>query len=166
MLEVAPAHGKLHMVAPHTAHPDVDMLRHSELGYHLLPGNHYAASNLRNNLEARGAPIERSMALAMEQLALEPLSPSGYEALVRILEGAHCYREAIVVAKRVRDLYARMPARTWRCLQQSPEAVRYLKNGWDPFQDMRQWIEELEDKAWEQPPGPLRMPPGWREQFG
>jgi hypothetical protein len=44
-IELSPGHGKTHMCAPHAAQRPTEMLRHSELGYRLLPGNSFAVNN-------------------------------------------------------------------------------------------------------------------------
>src|SRR5262249_30979531 len=53
-IELSPGHGKAHMCAPHAAPPEANMLRHSELGYRLLPGNSFAINNYILNLRRRG----------------------------------------------------------------------------------------------------------------
>lgn len=144
-IELSPGHGKAHMCAPNAAHPQAQMLRHSELGYRLLPGNHFAISNYIRNLSRTGAPVERLEELAKEAIEIEPLAPASYRNLIAAFSDAGEHEAALKVAEQLQTLFEpEMHPRTLVCLKQNPEVARLLESGdYDPAAENRQRITEL-----------------------
>lgn len=150
-LELSPGHGKAQMCAPHAASPRVDMLRHSALGYALLPGNSFAISNYINALLRSGTAdsVERVLELSREIIALDPLSPDGYLQAIHILRHAGRPGEALTFAEELRELYGPpMDPRTRYCLEQNPQTRDALRSGkLDPVRELAGLIAELRKES-------------------
>ena len=147
-IELSPGHGKAHMCAPHAAHPHADMLKHSELGYRLLPGNTFAISNFVHYLERYGAPAEMLIELAEEGIAADPCAPSNYLRMIELYWQAGAYKEALFVAERLQKLFEPvMNERALYCLKQNPEVAQAIESGkYNPATMNRQVIAELRKK--------------------
>lgn len=154
-LELSPGHGKAHMCAPHAASPRVDMLRHAELGYTLLPGNSFAISNYINALLrfGTGGAVERVLELSREIIDMDPKSPDGYLQAIHVLRRAGRPREALVFAEELQALYGPpMDARTRYCLEQNPQVRDAMNSGkLDPARELAGLIAELRQKAGKTP---------------
>lgn len=144
-LELCPAHGKLNMCAPHTAHPAVSkkMLHHSELGYRLLPGNSFAINNYLINLQECGAPTTVYFDLANEGLKSDPHDPGCCEQLLTIFQERNEHAAALKIAIKLEAMYRTMHPRTRYCIQQNPQRARMVAEGYDFAANMRQTIREL-----------------------
>ncbi len=150
-IELSPGHGKAHMCAPHAASPKVDMLRHAELGYSLLPGNSFAISNYINALLRSGTAgsVERVLELSREIIAMDPKSPDGYLQAVHILRRAGRPREALSFAEELQALYGPpMDPRTRYCLEQNPQVRDGLRAGTlDPVRELAELITRLRQES-------------------
>lgn len=154
-IELSPGHGKAHMCAPHAAHPEVDMLRHSELGYRLLPGNTFAVNNYLIYLQQAGRPAEELVALAAEGIQNDPYDPGNYERLIQLCIDLDDLESALKTAERLQQLYEpEIDERTLYCLQQNPAMAQMLKAGEaNPAGWNRKRIEELKHRLAKPPPG-------------
>lgn len=148
-IELSPGHGKAHMCAPHAAPREADMLRHSELGYRLLPGNAFAINNYILNLTRRGAPDGLLLKLAAEGINTDPHDPTNYERMIELLRKVQDYRAALAVAERLQRLFEPvMDERALYCLRQNPERARLLRTGqYDPAAENRRRIATLRQLA-------------------
>lgn len=150
-LELSPGLGKAHMCAPHAASPRVDMQRHAELGYALLPGNSFAISNYINALLRSGAEhsVERVLGLSREIIAMDPKSPEGYLQAIHVLRNARRPREALAFAEELKVLYGPpMDPRTRYCLEQNPQVRDALSSGTlDPVKELAGLIATLRRDA-------------------
>lgn len=148
--ELSPGHGKAHMCAPHAAHPDYKprMIRHSELGYRLLPGNPFAINNYISNLAAANAPTEKLMELAKEGIGHDPYNPGIYQRMIQLFLQSHDYKTALVVAEQLHALYEPvMNERALYSLKQNPQSKAMIESGeWDPVQDNRDLMKGLKAK--------------------
>jgi hypothetical protein len=138
-VELAPGLGKAHMAAPHAAPARLqpNMLRHSELGYRLLPGNNFAVTNYMSYLRHSGAPAREILKLGKEAIANDPEDPGAYTRMIEVCIAEHDYDTALKLAKQVDALMARMSERTRYCLMQNPENAQRLRDGtWDPAADI------------------------------
>lgn len=144
-IALSPGHGKAHMCAPHTAQRPVDLLRHSELGYRLLPGNSFAVNNYTIALARANAPAEKRIELAEEGIENDPHDPGSYDRLIELYTRLGDYRNALATARRLQKLYEpTMHERTLYCLRQNPERARLLAaRAWDPAAENRKRIAEL-----------------------
>jgi tetratricopeptide (TPR) repeat protein len=144
-IELSPGHGKAHMCAPHAARNPITMLRHSELGYRLLPGNSFAVNNYTINLTNSGTPAARLIELAEEGIADDPNDPGNYERIIDLQLEAKDYRGALATAERLQRLFEpTMNKRALYCLRQNPERARMLAAGkYDPAAENRQRIAAL-----------------------
>lgn len=147
---LAPGHGKAHMCAPHAAHPDrqAKMIRHSELGYRLLPGNPFAINNYILNLQRAKAPADQIIPLAKEGIANDPADPGNYQRMIEICVEAKDYKTALIVAEELQKLYEpEMNERALYCLKQNPRAAQLLEAGeWDPAAENRKLMQDLQSK--------------------
>lgn len=159
-VELSPGHGKAHMCAPHAAHQDVDMLRHSELGYRLLPGNPFAVSNYALYLQRAGRPTKEILAMAEEGIQSDPYDPSNYERLIELCLDLDDLDSALKTAERLQNLYEpRIHSRTLYCLQQNPAMAKMLDTGEvDPAASNGKRIEELKSRL-RNPSTPFGEPP-------
>jgi TolB-like protein len=150
-IELSPGHGKAHMCAPHAASPKVDMLRHAELGYSLLPGNSFAISNYINALLRSGTAgsVERVLELSREIIAMDPKSPDGYLQAIHILRRAGRPQEALAFAEELKGLYGPpMDPRTRYCLEQNPQVRDGLRAGTlDPVRELAELIVRLRQES-------------------
>jgi hypothetical protein len=148
-IELSPGHGKAHMCAPHAAVPEADMLRHSELGYRLLPGNTFAVTNYILNLRKRGASTDQLMELAEEGIAADPSDPGCYLQMIDLFCKTKEYRAALKVAERLQRLFEpEMNERALYCLKQNPERARQIESGqYDPAAQNGRLIGELRELA-------------------
>jgi tetratricopeptide (TPR) repeat protein len=144
-IELSPGHGKAHMCAPHSARHPTAMLRHSELGYRLLPGNPFAVNNYTINLERAGAPDTQLRELAEEGVASDPNDPGNYEWIIELCLKAKDYRGALAAAERLQRLFEpTMNERALYCLRQNPERARLIEAGrYDPAAENRRRIATL-----------------------
>lgn len=144
-IELSPGHGKAHMCAPHTAPASRKMLRHSELGYRLLPGNSFAVSNYINYLEAMGGETDALIRLALEGIQNDPYDPSNYHRIIELNASAKNYPKALEYALRLQDLLdPPVHERTLYCLKQNPIRKAMLEAGtYDPAQENRELIKKL-----------------------
>src|SRR5262249_1956925 len=94
-VELSPGHGKAHMCLPHAAIADPDLLRHSELGYRLLPNNPFAVNNYILYLRRYGASGEKLIELAEEGIAVDPEDPGCYVQMIDLLCKNREYRAAL-----------------------------------------------------------------------
>lgn len=148
-IELSPGHGKAHMCAPHAAHPEAQMLRHSELGYRLLPGNSYAINNYVSRLVRSGAPAEQVLQLAMEGVACGPENPGNYYQLIDLLSEAESWEAALQVALRLQTLFEPViNERAIASMRQGPKMARLLDSGlFDPVTDTQNLIRDLRAKV-------------------
>lgn len=144
-VELSPGHGKAHMCTPHSAPGERVLLRHSELGYRLLPGNSFAVNNYILNLRRTGAPSETLMNLAEEGIAADPHDPGLYYQMIELLSAAQEYGAALEIAERLQRLFEpKMDERALYCLNQNPERARMIASGeYNPAADNRQTIARL-----------------------
>jgi hypothetical protein len=144
-IELSPGHGKAQMCAPHAAPAEADMLKHSELGYRLLPGNSFAVNNYVLNLRRRGASREKLLELAEEGIAADPYDPTCYQRMIELFSKNKEYAAALEVAERLQRLFEPvMNERAMYCLKQNPARARYIETGqYDPAAENRQRIAEL-----------------------
>ena len=103
-IELSPGHGKAHMCAPHAAPTNTKMLRHSELGYKLLPGNSFAVSNHINYLEFMGGNTDALIRLALEGIQNDPYDPSNYHQIIEFNSNSKNYSKALEYALRLQEL--------------------------------------------------------------
>src|SRR5262249_13116347 len=103
-IELSPGHGKAHMCAPHAARRPVEMLRHSELGYRLLPGNSFAVNNYTLALTEANAPAAQRIELAEEGIAADPRDPGNYERLIELCTTLGDPVTVLVTAERLQKL--------------------------------------------------------------
>ena len=150
-ITLSPGHGKAHMCAPHAAHPDrqAKMIRHSELGYRLLPGNPFAINNYILNLQRAKAPADQIIPLAKEGIANDPSDPGNYQRMIEICVGSKEYKTALIVAEELQKLYEpEMDERALYCLKQNPKAAQMIESGeCDPAAENRKLIEDLKKRA-------------------
>ena len=144
-IELSPGHGKAHMCAPHAAHRPLEMLRHSELGYRLLPGNSFAINNYTLALTRANAPAVQRIELAEEGIAADPRDPGSYERLIELCMTLGDFRTALATAERLQKLYSpKMDERALYCLRQNPERARLIDSrAYDPVSENSQRITEL-----------------------
>jgi hypothetical protein len=144
-IEVSPGHGKAHMCAPHAAEPGVDMLRHSELGYRLLPGNSFAVNNYILNLLRARRPASEILRLAEEGVQVDPYDPGNYERMIELCIELGEYRRALQTAERLQQLFVpQMNERTYYCLRQNPIRAQQLESGeYNPAAENRRRIDIL-----------------------
>jgi tetratricopeptide (TPR) repeat protein len=144
-IELSPGHGKAHMCAPHAAQRPVEMLRHSELGYRLLPGNSFAVTNYTLALTQANAPAAKLIELAEEGIAADPRDPGNYLELIELSTRLGDYRTALRAAERLQKLYEpTIDERALYCLRQNPQRAKLLDSGqYDPAAENRQRIAEL-----------------------
>lgn len=148
-IELSPGHGKAHMCAPHAAQRPVEMLRHSELGYRLLPGNSFAVNNYTIALTRSNAPAEKLIELAEEGIAADPRDPGSYLRLIELCTSLDDHKAALATAERLQTLYEpRMDERALYCLRQNPRMAQLIDSGeYDPAADNRRLIAELRRKT-------------------
>jgi tetratricopeptide (TPR) repeat protein len=144
-IELSPGHGKAHMCAPHAAQRPEAMLRHSELGYRLLPGNSFAVNNYTIALTRADAPVEKRIELAKEGITADPCHPGNYVWLIELYTSLGDYRSALAVAVRLQKLYKpKMNERALYCLRQNPRLAKLIDAGeYDPAAANRRRIAEL-----------------------
>jgi hypothetical protein len=143
-IELSPGHGKAHMCAPHAAVPDADMLRHSELGYRLLPTNPFAINNYILYLRRRGVSGEQLLELAEEGIAADPYDPGCYLQMIDLFCKNGEYRAALQLAQRLQRLFEPMNERALYCLKQNPARARQIESGqYNPAAENRRRIAEL-----------------------
>jgi hypothetical protein len=144
-IELSPGHGKAHMCAPHAAQRPDEMLRHSELGYRLLPGNSFAVNNYTIALARANAPAEKRIELAEEGIAADPCDPGSYLRLIELCCDLGDYQTALATAERLQKLYEpEMNERALYCLRQNPQMAQLIDSGeYDPAAENRRLIEEL-----------------------
>lgn len=144
-IELSPGHGKAHMCAPHAAQRPEEMLRHSELGYRLLPGNSFAVNNYSIALMRANAPASKRIELAEEGIAADPRDPGSYERLIELCLDLGDHNTALATAERLQRLYEpKMDERALYCLRQNPRRAQLLDSGeFDPVADNRRRIAEL-----------------------
>ena len=144
-IELSPGHGKAHMCAPHAAQRPVEMLRHSELGYRLLPGNSFAVNNYTIALARANAPAAKRIELAEEGIAADPRDPGSYLRLIELCTSLGDHKTALATAERLQKLYEpKMDERALYCLRQNPRIARLIDSGeYDPVAENRRRIAEL-----------------------
>jgi hypothetical protein len=144
-IELSPGHGKAHMCAPHAAQQPVDMLRHSELGYRLLPGNSFAVNNYTIALTDANAPAAKRIELAEEGIEADPRDPGNYLRLIELCTDLGEYRAALETAERLQKLFEpEMDERALYCLRQNPRIAQLIDSGqYDPVADNHRRIAEL-----------------------
>jgi hypothetical protein len=144
-IELSPGHGKAHMCAPHAAQRPAKMLRHSELGYRLLPGNSFAVTNYTIALTRANAPAATRVALAEEGIAADPRDPGSYLRLIELCTSLGDYKTALATAERLQELFEpKMDERALYCLRQNPRRAQLIDAGaYDPAAENRQRIAEL-----------------------
>ncbi len=144
-IELSPGHGKAHMCAAHARCPGVDMLRHSELGYRLLPGNSFAVTNYLIALEAAGGAPADLVPLAVETIELDPENPDGHRSLVDALRATKDSKAALTAARRLERVLETMSPRTLYCLKQNPVRARELARGKArPLEEARKLVRAIE----------------------
>ena len=148
-IELSPGHGKAHMCAPHTAQRPVEMVRHSELGYRLLPGNAFAVNNYTLALNRANAPVAKRIELAEEGIATDLCDPTNYDRLIELYTGMGDYKRALATAERLQKLYEpKMNERALYCLRQNPQRARRLDSGeYDPAAENRRRITDLRKRV-------------------
>jgi tetratricopeptide (TPR) repeat protein len=148
-IELSPGHGKAHMCAPHAAQRPVEMLRHSELGYRLLPGNSFAVNNYTLALNRANAPAAQRIELAQEGIAADPRDPGNYDRLIELCTSLGDYETALATAERLQRLYEpKMDERALYCLRQNPQRAKRIDSGqFDPSADNRRRIAELRGRV-------------------
>ncbi len=148
-IELSPGHGKAHMCAPHTAQRPVEMLRHSELGYRLLPGNSFAVNNYTLALTHANAPAAKRIELAEEGIEADPRDPGSYLRLIELYTGVGDYKKALATAERLQKLYEpKMNERALYCLRQNPQRAKLIDAGkYDPAAENRRRIAELRGRV-------------------
>ena len=150
-IELSPGHGKAHMCMPHAAPKQLaaKMLRHSELGYRLLPGNAFAIQNYIGNLEEQGGDSDTLCELAEEGIASDPEGPGNYQRLIELYKKMGQMKKALDVAFRLQKLYEpEMSERTRYCLQQNPVLAEAINSGkYDPAESNRSLIDWLEKQV-------------------
>ncbi len=121
------------------------MLRHSELGYRLLPGNSFAVSNYTIALSEANAPVEKRIELTREGIDADPRDPSNYLRLIELCTDHGDYRTALATAERMQRLFEpAMDDRTLYCLRQNPWLASLIDSGqYDPAVENRGRIAEL-----------------------
>jgi tetratricopeptide (TPR) repeat protein len=144
-IELSPGHGKAHMCAPHAAVPEADMLRHSELGYRLLPGNPFAVNNFLISLRKAGISSDKMMELAEEGIAADPCDPGCYLQMIDLFVKNEEYQAALEIAQRLQKLFEPvMNERALYCLKQNPARARQIESGqYNPAAENRRRIAEL-----------------------
>ncbi|WP_295452666.1 hypothetical protein [uncultured Thiodictyon sp.] len=144
-IELSPGHGKAQMCAPHAAQRPVEMLRHSELGYRLLPGNSFAVNNYTLALTRANAPAAKRLELAEEGITVDPRDPGSYMRLIELCISLGDHKTALATAERLRKLYEpKMDERALYCLRQNPRMAEPIDSGeYDPVAENRQLIAEL-----------------------
>ena len=148
-LELSPAHGKAHMCAAHVGPPSVDLVRHAELGYILLPGNEFALTSLTASLRRRGGDPERVIQLCREGIELNELDPAPLQMLIGVLREQRRFAEAIEAARELCALFSPpMHPHTFSCLSQNPARAEALRSGsYDPYALAQELLAELEAEA-------------------
>lgn len=147
-LELAPAHGKAHMTFAFHLKDKAVRLRHSELGYLLLPTNAYAISNYLRVLRVEeDIPLERFLDLSDEAIALDPLNYSPYFELIGPLSDAGRYTLAIAYTERLLHLVDEMAPRTRASVREYPLFRAELGAGRDPLTPgLEKDLETLRDR--------------------
>ena len=150
-IELSPGHGKAHMCAPHAAQQQVKMLRHSELGYRLLPGNSFAINNYTIALTRANAPAAKRIELAEEGIAADPRDPGSYLRLIEVCTSLGDLETALATAERLQRLYEpKMDERALYCLRQNPWIAKLIDSGeYDPVAENRRRIAELRGRVYE-----------------
>ena len=148
-IELSPGHGKAHMCAPHSAHPDVNMLRHSHLGYVLLQANTFAVTNYVHYLRKYGASADSLIGLANEGIANDPYDPAPYQHMIDLFISLQEWRAALAVAVELQKLFEpEIHPRALYCLRQSPNVKKQLEDGqYDPAAHNRRLIDYIRSKA-------------------
>jgi hypothetical protein len=144
-IELSPGHGKAHRCAPHAAQRPAEMLRHSELGYRLLPGNSFAVNNYTIALARANAPAAKQIELAEEGIAADPRDPGSYLGLIELCINLGDHKTALATAERLQKLFEPvMDERALYCLRQNPRLAQLIDSGeYDPAADNQQRIAEL-----------------------
>lgn len=144
-IELSLGHGKAHMCAPHAAYEPQKMLRHSELGYRLLPGNSFAVNNYTIALNRTGSPEEKRILLAEEGISADPHDGGNYDRLIELYIELGDYENALAIAEKLQKLYEpTINKRTLYCLRQNPMMAKLIDSGkYDPAADNRRRIAEL-----------------------
>lgn len=143
-IELAPGHGKCHMVVPHASPNPADMLHHNELGYLLLPDNPYAVSNYAWALHHAKAPASRVVPLAEQAIELEPGASSPRYLLMEIHERSKHYDRALEQARAVFELFSRMEPQTRHWLSNFAVQEKLLESSHDFAQEAMQDVVRLE----------------------
>lgn len=145
-IELSPGHGKAHMCAPHSARRPEEMLRHSELGYRLLPGNSFAVNNYTIALARANAPMAKRIELAEEGIAADPRDPGSYQRLIELYISLGDHRSALATAQRLQTLFEpQLDERALYCLRQNPHMAELIDAGqYDPAAANRRRITELQ----------------------
>ncbi len=148
-IELSSGHGKAHMCAPHTAQRPVEMLRHAELGYRLLPGNSFAVNNYTLALNRANAPVAKRIELAEEGIAADPRDPGSYARLIELCTSLGDYKTALATAERLQKLYEpKMDERAIYCLRQNPQRAKLIDSGkYDPAAENRRRIADLRSRV-------------------
>jgi hypothetical protein len=148
-IELSPGHGKAHMCAPHAAQRPAEMLRHSELGYRLLPGNSFAVNNYTIALTRANAPAAKRIELAEEGIPADPRDPGSYLRLIELCTSLGDHKTALATAERLQKLYEpKMDERALYCLRQNPRIAKLIDSGeYDPAADNRRRIAELRSRV-------------------
>jgi tetratricopeptide (TPR) repeat protein len=148
-IELSPGHGKAHMCVPHAADRRADMIRHSELGYRLLPGNTFAVNNYTQYLRSNGAPNEKLVDLAKEGIEMDPCDPGNYYQAIDLCCNLRAYDEALELGNQLMELFEpEINERTLYCLKQNPERARMIEAGeYDPAAEARRMLAELRKLA-------------------
>jgi hypothetical protein len=150
-IELSPGHGKAHMCAPHAAQQPVEMLRHSELGYRLLPGNSFAVNNYSSALARAKAPAAIRLELCEEAIATDPRDPGGYLRLIELSSSLADHRTALATAERLQRLFEpSVDERALYCLRQNPRIAKLIDSGkCDPAAENRRRIADLRRRVQE-----------------
>ncbi len=148
-IKLSPGHGKAHMCAPHAAQQPQKMLRHSELGYRLLPGNSFAVNNYTIALTRTNAPATQRIELAEEGIAADPRDPGNYLRLIELCTSLGNHQFALATAERLQKLYEpQIDERALYCLRQNPRMAKLIDSGsYDPAAANRQRIAELRQRV-------------------
>ena len=142
---LSPGHGKAHMCAPHAAVWRDSLLRHSELGYRLLPGNTFAVNNYILYLEISGDSSKAFIGLAKEGIENDPYDPTNYHRIIEIYTSQNKYSKALDYAEKLSVLYGPpINDRTLYCLKQNPALKKMLESGqYDPAHEHKKLLVEL-----------------------
>gem|GEM_PF-2988356 len=146
-IELSPGMGKAHMCLPHAAKHPAQMLRHSCLGYILLPGNSFAISNyLAYLLDYAQSPLDQELlaALAYEGICCDPQDPGVYRQMIQVFLKQNNIAQALQIAQELQIILDRMSQRTYYCLCQNPQIEKMIKSGqYHPAAENRKAIAKL-----------------------